>query len=114
MAVDGGVVESITGAWASYNEALEANPLLVKSVTASVILGAADFTGQAIQRSRKDPDAALADDDEDASGVDIARAARFAVFGLVLQAPWNHFYYLMLDGALPPTEDPFTTTTPTL
>mmetsp|Transcript_569 Transcript_569/g.857 ORF Transcript_569/g.857 Transcript_569/m.857 type:complete len:256 (-) Transcript_569:1021-1788(-) len=109
MVVDGGVAESITGAWAAYNEALEANPLLVKSVTASVILGAADFTGQAIERSRKSQDVAV--EDEGASGVDIARVVRFAVFGLVLQAPWNHFYYQMLDGALPPTEDPFTTTT---
>ena len=102
---DGGVVESLTGAWSSYNDALEANPLLVKSVTASVILGAADFTGQFIEKANKGEEAGS---DE---GVDIARVARFAFFGLVLQAPWNHFYYLLLDGALPPTEDPFTTTT---
>ena len=43
--------------------------------------------------------------------MDLARVFRFAFFGLVLQAPWNHFYYLLLDGALPPTDDPFTTTT---
>ncbi|GMH74313.1 hypothetical protein TrRE_jg2483, partial [Triparma retinervis] len=30
---------------------------------------------------------------------------------MVLQAPWNHFYYQLLDGALPPTVDPFTGTT---
>jgi peroxisomal membrane protein 2 len=29
----------------------------------------------------------------------------------VLQAPWNHFYYQILDGALPPTPEPFTPTT---
>ena len=107
MAVDGGVVESITGAWSSYNEALEANPLFVKSVTASVILGAADFTGQLLEKATKGEEAR----DDSNEGVDIARVARFAIFGLVLQAPWNHFYYLFLDGALPPTEDPFTTTT---
>ena len=49
--------------------------------------------------------------DEDEAEVDYARALRFAVFGLVLQAPWNHFYYLLLDGALPPTPDPLTPTT---
>ena len=107
MAVDGGVVESLTGAWSSYNDALEANPLLVKSVTASVILGAADFTGQFIEKANKGEEAEAGSDE----GVDIARVARFAFFGLVLQAPWNHFYYLLLDGALPPTEDPFTATT---
>ena len=108
MAVDGGVAESITGAWSSYNDALEANPLLVKSVTASVILGAADFTGQFLEKATRGEEASTDDSNE---GVDIARVARFAIFGLVLQAPWNHFYYLFLDGALPPTEDPFTTTT---
>lgn len=102
VAADGGLMESLSGAWSSYNIALDANPLVVKSITASVILGAADLTGQAVERATKE------DDDE---GVDFARVARFAIFGLVLQAPWNHFYYLLLDGALPPTEDPFTTTT---
>lgn len=97
-------------AWSSYLTALEADPLLVKSITAGVILGAADLSGQAIQQamaSDNDGDAAS----ETSSGVDIARFARFAFFGFILQAPWNHFYYQMLDGALPPTEDPFTATT---
>lgn len=88
-------------AWSAYNEALQANPLLVKSVTAGVILGAGDLAGQALEASQK----------EGNSQVDLARTARFAFFGLVLQAPWNHYYYLLLDGAIPPTEDPFTATT---
>ena len=94
--------EGIQDLWNSYLTALDANPLLVKSVTAGVILGAADLAGQSIQRSMSDAT------DE---GVDIARFLRFAFFGFILQAPWNHFYYLLLDGALPPTEDPFTSTT---
>ena len=95
-------VSGIQEAWTAYNDALEASPLLVKSVTAGVILGAADITGQAIEKQQKgDVDTSL----------DIARTARFAFFGLVLQAPWNHFYYLLLDGTIPPTEDPFTPTT---
>jgi peroxisomal membrane protein 2 len=85
-------------AWTAYNDALQAQPLLVKSVTASVILGAADVAGQAFE------------DKEDKS-VDIARTVRFAFFGLVLQAPWNHFYYNFLDGAIPPTAEPWTATT---
>jgi peroxisomal membrane protein 2 len=87
----------------------------VKSITAGVILGAADLSGQAIQQSLS-----LAKDDSDgggdgkgggAGGVDIARFVRFAFFGFILQAPWNHYYYQLLDGALPPTPDPFTPTT---
>jgi peroxisomal membrane protein 2 len=77
------------------------SPLLVKSVTAGVILGAADVAGQALENKQKETDNEL----------DIARTARFAFFGLVLQAPWNHFYYMFLDGSIPPTEEPFTSTT---
>lgn len=91
-------------AWSAYNEALQANPLIVKSVTAGVILGAADLAGQAVEKSQKD------EQEEEDEGVDFARAIRFAIFGLVLQAPWNHFYYSLLDGAIPPTEAPFTST----
>lgn len=91
-------------AWGAYNDALQANPLFVKSVTASIILGAADLAGQALESAMKEGD------NED-TGIDIARTARFAFFGLVLQAPWNHFYYQLLDGAIPPTEEPWTSTT---
>ena len=99
-------------AWSAYLNALEADPLLVKSITAGVILGAADLSGQAIQSAiaanNRDDDF---DGDAETGGVDFARFARFAFFGFILQAPWNHFYYQILDGALPPTEDPFTATT---
>merc|ERR1711924_546439 len=42
---------------------------------------------------------------------DFVRYLRWAFFGLVLQGPWNHAFYLLLDGALPPTPDPFTVVT---
>lgn len=99
--VDGVVTETLSGAWASYTEALSANPLLVKSITAGVILGAADLTGQTIQSAASDEPKEL----------DVARFIRFGFFGFILQAPWNHFYYLALDGALPPTVEPWTQTT---
>jgi len=90
-------------AWDAYNEALSANPLAVKSVTAGVILGAADLAGQALQDAQRS--------DEDKTDIDIARTVRFAFFGFALQAPWNHFYYQILDGTIPPTADPWTPTT---
>jgi hypothetical protein len=96
------IADGISGAWNAYNDALEASPLLVKSVTAGIILGAADFTGQTFENSKSEGSG---------KAIDIGRVARFAFFGLVLQAPWNHFYYLLLDGALPPTPEPFTATT---
>ena len=99
-------------AWGAYNDALEASPLLVKSVTASAILGSADLAGQALEAKQKGEDTASdANIDATDPGIDWARTARFAIFGLVLQAPWNHFYYNILDGILPPTEEPWTPTT---
>ena len=107
--------------WSSYLSALETDPLLVKSITAGVILGAADLSGQAIQQSLLTSKTTTTTTDDSTNnsltseksdgGVDIARFARFAFFGFILQAPWNHFYYQFLDGALPPTADPFTSTT---
>ena len=61
-----------------------------------VILGAADLVGQKIQiimsRQENRP-------------INVGRFVCFTVFGFLLQAPWNHFDYLALDGALPPTEE---------
>eukprot|EP00316_Scyphosphaera_apsteinii_P008974 CAMPEP_0119314014 /NCGR_PEP_ID=MMETSP1333-20130426/31295_1 /TAXON_ID=418940 /ORGANISM="Scyphosphaera apsteinii, Strain RCC1455" /LENGTH=243 /DNA_ID=CAMNT_0007319023 /DNA_START=13 /DNA_END=744 /DNA_ORIENTATION=- len=88
-------VLDISAAWDSYNAALETQPLLTKSLTASVLLAAADFSAQSLEG--EDP-------------VDLARVVRFAIFGLVLQAPWNHFYYMALDGAIPPTPEPLSPT----
>jgi hypothetical protein len=95
------VSDGMTNAWTAYNTVLETDPLLTKSITAGVILGAADFAGQALENK-------MAESNKD---VDWARAARFSFFGFILQAPWNHFYYILLDGALPPTADPLTATT---
>jgi peroxisomal membrane protein 2 len=111
------VPEAIQQAWVSYNDALVAHPLLVKSLTAGVLLGAADLAGQAVQGAIRSSDGdddsvdAVGDRAKSSTTIDFARTARFAFFGLVLQAPWNHAYYLLLDGTIPPTEDPWTTTT---
>mmetsp|Transcript_53143 Transcript_53143/g.64030 ORF Transcript_53143/g.64030 Transcript_53143/m.64030 type:complete len:248 (+) Transcript_53143:77-820(+) len=104
--IDDSVITIATSAsdlWTSYNSALETDPLITKSITAGVILGAADFAGQALEAKTKES--------SEETSIDFGRAARFAFFGFILQAPWNHFYYLLLDGALPPTDDPLTATT---
>ena len=75
--VDAGVTDVVVQAWTSYNIALEEDPLLTKSVTAGVILGAADLAGQAIQNARKD--------DGEKLSIDVGRFARFAFFGFILQ-----------------------------
>lgn len=85
--------------WSSYLDLLSAAPLQTKAVTAGVIIGAGDTAAQLIERVTAKKD------------FDVARALRWAVFGLVLQGPWNHAFYKLLDGALPPTPDPWTITT---
>jgi len=86
--------------WQDYLGLLESAPLVTKSITAGVIIGAGDSAAQL-----------LASRDKIDAEFDVARALRWALFGLVLQGPWNHAFYLLLDGALPPTPDPFTLTT---
>ena len=85
--------------WSAYNAALVSDPLITKAITAGVIIGAGDAAAQQIERSRTGED------------FDVTRYLRWAIFGLVLQGPWNHAFYLLLDAALPPTPDPFTLTT---
>lgn len=100
----------ITDVWDAYNHALELHPLIVKSITASIILGLGDFAGQAVQQNMVSSDSSTTTPTIK-NGVDYSRAARFAIFGLILQAPWNHYYYLLLDGQIPPTVDePFSVT----
>ena len=71
LRVDAGPAEL----WSGYLAALEADPLPVKMATAACVIGAGDATAQLIENERKKlPDA--------------ARVARWAFFGLVLQAPW--------------------------
>lgn len=89
--------------WESYNQLLVTAPLATKAVTASVIIGSGDATAQLVERSQQP--------DGERAPVDVPRALRWAVFGLLLQAPWNHFFYLALDANLPPTPDPWTLTT---
>merc|ERR1712176_312892 len=107
-----GTPEILSEAWTSYNNLLETSPLITKSVTACGILGAADLAGQVLeQKLGRNDDINEQVTTEQKKDIDIGRFIRFAFFGLVLQAPWNHYYYLLLDGVLPPTEDPFTPTT---
>ena len=86
-------------AWDAYNVELVTNPLVTKAITAGVIIGAGDAAAQLVENSKS------------GGSFDPIRYLRWAFFGLVLQGPWNHFYYQLLDAALPPTADPFTITT---
>ncbi|CAN0097989.1 unnamed protein product [Ectocarpus sp. 4 AP-2014] len=93
-----------TELWDSYLHALETAPLLTKSITAGCIFPAADAVAQRFDNKGQD-------DEELQQQWDIARTLRWLFFGFAIQAPWNHFFYVLLDGALPPTPDPLSTTT---
>ena len=85
----------LAGLWDGYLQALEAQPLLTKALTASVLIPMGDLSAQLIESTKK----------KDAS-LDVARVTRFFIFGLLVQAPWNHFYFQLLDSLLPPPSDP--------
>ncbi|CAM9875013.1 unnamed protein product [Chrysoparadoxa australica] len=90
--------------WQSYLGLLDTAPLLTKSVTAGIIFPFADFAAQSIEASKE----------RKANNVppplDTSRVARFCIFGFLVQAPWNHFFFGALDQVLPPTTDAFSTT----
>lgn len=86
--------------WDGYLQLLQTTPLATKAVTAGFIIGSGDAAAQFIESRQSE-----------VAKVDIARISRWAAFGFLLQGPWNHFFYKFLDEALPPTVDPFTTTT---
>ena len=85
--------------WSGYLGLLETAPLTTKAISAGVIIGAGDAAAQTVENAQKGGD------------FDFARYLRWAFFGLVLQGPWNHAFYLLLDATFPPTPDPFTITT---
>lgn len=95
--------------WERYLAAVETHPLVTKSVTASIILGSADLTAQFVEKLQQqgglEPDAIA-----ESVVVDWLRTLRFAAIGLI-GAPWSHFYFYWLDRSLPPSVDPWTTTT---
>lgn len=86
-------------AWAAYNVQLVEHPLVTKALTAGLIIGAGDAAAQTLEGRQT------------GAPFDGVRYLRWAIFGLVLQGPWNHAFYQLLDAALPPTADPFTLTT---
>eukprot|EP00962_Isochrysis_galbana_P039267 scaffold14058_cov117-Isochrysis_galbana.AAC.2 len=94
ISLDVSLGESAAALWSSYNVALVAHPLTTKAITAGVIIGAGDSAAQLVERR--------------GTTFDVVRALRWAFFGLVLQGPWNHYFYQLLDGVLPPTPSPFT------
>jgi hypothetical protein len=113
--------------WNAYYEALIRRPLLVKSITAFLLMVLADLSAQGVEHLRGiyhqhhlHHDAIVADVVVvvDGSGggtgpivlVDWLRSLRFGVFGLI-GAPWTHYYYYWLDTFLPPTHQPWTWTT---
>jgi peroxisomal membrane protein 2 len=86
--------------WADYNVALEMHPLLIKSITAGIVMGAADATGQCVERIKKEGF-------QSRIRLDWLRCARFTIFGTFILAPWTHYYFRWLDRKLPPTETAF-------
>lgn len=93
--------------WKAYYNGIQERPLLVKSLTAFVLLGMADIIAQTIEIIREIHHAESGDSPY---SLNWFRVARFGFFGLA-GAPWTHYYYAWLDRVLPPTQQPWTWTT---
>lgn len=98
----------------TYNDWITTQPLITKSVTSAIILGLADATAQSIelrqlekQRVRASEQIPLVEPSKSLEKhlkqlkFSFPRVARFSSLGLFLIGPWNHYYYKVLDAAIP-------------
>lgn len=95
----------------TYNDWITSQPLITKSVTSAIILGLADATAQTIELRQLRKQQILASEQSplvepptrSSSDLEfsISRVARFSSLGLLLIGPWNHYYYKVLDAAIP-------------
>ena len=92
-----GVIRCSAGFIESYELALEASPLLVKSTTSLVGFLVADLVAQGLSSSRRE--------DGDGRGIDLTRSGRNALFGFALYGPCSSWWYGLLDQYVLP-EDP--------
>lgn len=84
-------IDGLGEIWSQYLSLLESDVALpTKAVTAAVIIGSGDATAQFLEK-RKAQAAGV-----DSPSPDLARVCRWAAFGLLVQAPWNHFFYEVL------------------
>lgn len=83
----------LDGAWAQYLSLLESpgTALPTKAVSAALIIGAGDASAQVLESKLSNKGEEVGG--EEAADLDWARVGRWAAFGLLLQAPWNHFFY---------------------
>jgi peroxisomal membrane protein 2 len=112
-------ISCISRIWYAYYDSLQRHPILVKSITAFVLLLLADLLAQGVENIRgiahlyhlHDTAIEMTDDVmPSTSPINWLRALRFGIFGF-LGAPWAHYYYHWLDLALPPTLNPWSWTT---
>jgi protein Mpv17 len=73
----------LAGAWAGYNRALEARPILIKALTSLVGFAIGDLLAQKFLGGGGD--------------VDLRRLLRMASFGLLFHGPSGHYFYGFLD-----------------
>ena len=97
--------------WTRYQQSVERNPFLVKSITAFFILALGDICGQGVEHwmagissSGSNGSTSIHTSTMTTAGVDWIRTARFGLFGL-FGAPSAHLYFYYLDAFLPPTPD---------
>ena len=92
-------------AWRWYGKSLDQRPVATKALTSGFLTFVADFIGQCIEHQR------LENHSIGKRNFDLVRLVKFSSMGLCLQAPLTHYFYVILDYYLPPTQAPWTPTT---
>lgn len=88
-AEDSAAAEEPSGIWASYEAALDKNPLLIKGLTSMIGFTLGDMMAQ-LFIEKKGP-------------YDPIRTARLASFGFLVHGTTSHWFYGKLDGLIPGT-----------
>lgn len=98
-------VFTVEAAWRSYQAALESSPLQTKALTAGVLNALADVLAQTIEMVSACMSQRSSGTDREFGpsvnrSLDLARIARFGVFGMALAGPLSHFWYAVLDKSI--------------
>lgn len=86
--------------WKWYSFQIEDRPLVTKVITAGILVGTANFASQILPILYQKGLPVLS--------INWYQIWEFFLMGLLLHAPVTHYYYLLLDGILPPTPTPWT------
>ncbi|KAM9743822.1 peroxisomal membrane protein 2 [Menidia menidia] len=77
---------------------LKKYPILTKSVTSGILSALGNLLSQILEARKK------AKRGVQVNGIDVAGAARYAIYGLFITGPVSHFFYQLMEAWMPTTD----------